>query len=521
MLLESQRLRSRSPVRLRGASAWAITITMLLRSHLLEYLIACSLAATGLGARYILQPVLGSTVPYITFFPAVAVSAWHGGLGPGLCTTLVSAAAALYFIIPPEDSFTIWSLSDGLGLVLFLGVGSLISCLTHALRQERENVKRNVERLALAQAAAEFGVWDWNAQSGGLEFTRKLYDLAGMKPTAMKPSFDRWLACIHPDDRPQVRTATQQILAGKETINTEFRVLQPSGDVRWLLARAKVFRDSAGGLNRVIGVTIDITDRKQGEEALQNLNDELQHTNSELEQYAFAANHDLQEPLRNISLYSQLLDKEYGRVFDERAQEYFGYIQEGTRRMQCLIQALLSYSRVIAEKERSFVGIDLNAVLSKAKEDCKTLLGESGSVIGCDELPTIRGEFEPLVAVFNNLITNAIKYRTPGQPANIHIWAERTGAQWRIAVEDNGIGISSNYHEQIFRFFKRLHGQSIPGAGVGLALCRKIIEQHGGRIWVKSAEGKGATFLFTLPAGNSDAEGVPLMSLTEKSQIMD
>jgi PAS domain S-box-containing protein len=446
-----------------------------------------------------LAPVLADTVPYITFFPVVAFSAAFGGFGPGVLTTVLGGFATVYLVILPGQSQALHNLAEGLGLLLYLGVGTLISYLIHALQAERLGVREAAERLNLAQAVAGLGIWDWDVRTGAVAWSPELYETAGLQPDAIEPSFERWLASVHPDDRERAVTAARDALQNGQLVVDELRVLWPDGTVRWLLTRGRVFRDSAGAPVRMVGVTLDITDRKYNEEAVRNLNEELRKTNAELEQYAYAASHDLQEPLRMVTLYSQLLTRRYRDKLDDEAGVYFEYIQSGARRMHSLITDLLSYSRLIAEIERHFVAVDINAVVHEIEESSSVALAESGGSLTYQSLPAVRADFGALVAVFQNLVANAIKYRRPNEPPRIRISAERQNQEWRFAFQDNGIGIKPEYHERIFGIFKRLHGRTIPGTGMGLAICKKVIEQHGGRIWVESEEGTGATFFFTLP----------------------
>jgi light-regulated signal transduction histidine kinase (bacteriophytochrome) len=205
-----------------------------------------------------------------------------------------------------------------------------------------------------------------------------------------------------------------------------------------------------------------------------------------------------------VTLYSQMILRRYGETFEQEAHLYFDYIQSGARRMQSLIADLVLYSRLIANQERrQFAPVDMNDVVRTAKDNCQTALAESVGAISYERLPSVEGDFEPLVQVFQNLISNAVKYRKAEEPPRVSIWAELDGSHWRFAVQDNGIGIKPEYHDRIFRVFKRLHGRDVPGTGMGLAVCKKIVEQHGGRIWVEGEPGKGATFFLTLPERSS------------------
>jgi len=233
-------------------------------------------------------------------------------------------------------------------------------------------------------------------------------------------------------------------------------------------------------------------------EEAERLNEELRRANEDLKHFAFAASHDLQEPLRMITIYSQLLVKGYRGQLDGEAGVCVDFIGKGARYMRELLADLLSYTETSAAGEAADEFIHLNTIHEKVKQNLKTAIKESSAVVTCGDLPTVRGHDARFVQLFQNLIGNAIKYR--GEPApRVHVSAERQNGEWRFAVADNGIGIEPRYYQLIFGVFKRLHGKAIPGTGIGLAICQRIVERYGGRIWVESQVGHGTTFYFTLP----------------------
>ena len=242
----------------------------------------------------------------------------------------------------------------------------------------------------------------------------------------------------------------------------------------------------------VLASVVDISARKRAEE-------ELRRSNEELERFAYVASHDLQEPLRTVTSYVQLLARRYRDKLDADAAEFIEFAVQGAMRMQRLIEDLLAFSRV-GTRAAALVPTDANAALDAALENLKAAAGEAGATLTRGPLPTVLADPVQLGQLFTNLVGNAVKFRGT-EPPRVQIGAERDGTQWVFRVRDNGIGIDPQYFERIFVIFQRLHGRNeYPGTGIGLAVCRKIVERHGGRIWVESEEGGGATFSFTLSA---------------------
>ena len=245
----------------------------------------------------------------------------------------------------------------------------------------------------------------------------------------------------------------------------------------------------------------DVTERKRTEEELKRATEDLIRSNRELEQFAYIASHDLQEPLRMVASSTQLLARDYKDKLDTEAAEYIGFAVEGAKRMQMLINQLLNYSRVGAQP-KPFEPVDCEKIFEAAVVNLRIAIDESRATLTHDPLPTVMGDDVQLLQVFQNLLANAIKFQRREHP-QIHVWAEQKDGQWEFAVRDNGIGIDPRHHERLFGIFQRLHGrEKYSGTGIGLAICKKVVEQHGGHIWVESAPGKGSTFYFTIPLAN-------------------
>ncbi|HYP06531.1 MAG TPA: PAS domain S-box protein [Bryobacteraceae bacterium] len=307
----------------------------------------------------------------------------------------------------------------------------------------------------------------------------------------------RWLdRVIHPDDRERTLEHWLGAVAGRHEYVIELRIRGADGEYRWFRGRAVPLRDDGGQAVKWFGTCTDIDDLKRAEEALRN-------ANLELEEFAYVASHDLQEPLRMVNIYTELLIKRHAGD-NPQAQQYATAIHQGVRRMETLIRDLLTFSRTIHSDNADKDKADLSIALREATTVLKGRIDESGASIIAPELPVVRGDTAKLAQVFQNLLSNALKYQSNGGTRpEIRITAHCDGANWTIAVQDNGIGFEPQYAERIFGLFKRLHKEEYSGTGLGLAICRRIIDRHGGRIWADSVPGKGSTFYFSLPAAVS------------------
>lgn len=258
-------------------------------------------------------------------------------------------------------------------------------------------------------------------------------------------------------------------------------------------------RNEAGQITHFMGMQLDITDRVRSRRRLEEKTRELEDANRELEQFTYAASHDLQEPLRMITSYLQLIEKRYAKSLDEDGKTFLGFATEGAERMQSLIYDLLTLSRISNAEDR-YKPTELNEAVTHALENLKVSIRETDAQITVDELPKLSVDPSQMTQLFQNLISNAIKYHRTGVKPVISITAKKARRMYTFSVSDNGIGIDEQHHKRVFVVFQRLHTRSeYSGTGVGLAIVAKIVDRHGGKIWVESTPNKGSTFKFTIP----------------------
>lgn len=307
----------------------------------------------------------------------------------------------------------------------------------------------------------------------------------------------KFMNAVHPDDYKRVLDAIKNQENGVY-FNEIYRIVKSGGEVRWVHSRTYPVRDASGNVYRLAGIAEDITKEKYDERMLMEYAAELEKSNRELEHFAYVASHDMQEPLRKVASFTELFALKYQGKLDETAQKYIHYIVDGATRMHTLINDLLAYSR-LTTRTAAFAPVDANAVVDAVCDDLQFKIKECGAIVTHGTLPVVSADPVQLGQVFQNLIINALKFRGDKPPV-VRIEAENKGVEWRFSVGDNGIGMEAEHLGRIFLMFQRLHTrQEYPGTGIGLAICKKIIERHGGRIWAESRPGQGSTFYFTLP----------------------
>ncbi|WP_243371649.1 PAS domain S-box protein [Geotalea sp. SG265] len=369
---------------------------------------------------------------------------------------------------------------------------------------ERKRAEEAMSRLAAIVRAAEDAVFSEDLNGIVQTWNRGAEKLFGYSAEEMigKPIS----LVIPPELTSELKEMTRKTKQGLQDHYETVR-LTKGGKRIFVFLTMSPMRDAAGQIVGVAKIVRDISDKKRAEEDLKETVKALQRTNHELQQFAHVASHDLQEPLRNVTRYMELFFRNYQDRIDEKGRIYINFAMEGANRIHALVSDLLSYSE-LGVSAREFRPVSMHAVAEEAMDNLRHTMEESRAVVLLDELPEVMGNRRQLVQLLQNLLSNALKFGRSGISPRISISAERLTGNWRFGVHDNGIGIEPEYFDKIFVIFQRLHARSKhPGTGIGLAICRKIVELHGGRIWVESRLGEGSIFYFTIPARGGTDEG--------------
>jgi signal transduction histidine kinase len=375
------------------------------------------------------------------------------------------------------------------------------------IREEREMLLQD------AEAMAHMGSWRWYANNNQIIWSDGLYQIWGSAPGSFQPSWDSFLKNVYEEDRPVVKSFIDSIRQSKLREEVNFRI-EVQGNLKHIWMAANPKDEAGGGESDLQGMVMDITRQKTYESQLKQFTLELQRSNQDLEQFAYVASHDLQEPLRKIRAFGDRLTARYGQGLDAPGVDYINRMQSASARMQVLIEELLSFSRVskpgiVVEK------LNMNELVKEVLDDLDVQIRREGAELKVSKIPTIRGEHTQIKRLIQNLVSNAIKFHKPGHPPRIEISARTLrGSQVseefqfqamrpeyvKIDVKDNGIGFDEKHKEKIFNIFQRLHGRAeYEGTGIGLAICRKIVTNHGGMITANSKEGEGSEFIIILP----------------------
>jgi PAS domain S-box-containing protein len=384
----------------------------------------------------------------------------------------------------------------------------------HYLSQAKDDLRKNEQHLRNILECLPLPIYVIGRDHRIIYWNRAMEEISGIKASdaigRKMPRADFYgaekkpLADLLVDERPN---AVRRMYAGNVTESTllegafEATDFFPrlGGHGKWLQSTASVLKDLEGNTVGAIEALDDITDRKHAERSLREYSTALEKSNRELENFAYIASHDLQEPLRMVASFVKLLARRYEGKLGDDADDFIRFAVEGAERMQLLINDLLAYSRIMT-RGRDFEPIDCNSVLETVISDLRFALEDSGAVVKCSRLPTVLADRSQLRQLFQNMISNAIKFRRIDHP-QVDIAAEKKEEEWVFSIRDNGIGIEPSCWDRIFEIFQRSHSASeYPGTGIGLAICKKIVERHDGEIWVNSQVDQGTTFFFTLPA---------------------
>ncbi|HSM62370.1 MAG TPA: ATP-binding protein, partial [Gillisia sp.] len=376
-----------------------------------------------------------------------------------------------------------------------------------AKRKIDEEIKTAKDRYDQVTKVTHEAIYDWDMPNNTLEWSKAYLSSYGYNIPTPDKGLEHWENQLHPDDKEKVIASLDKALEDS-SVNTweyEYKLVKANKEISIVIDRGLITRNQDGVPIRMIGSLQDISELKQNEIALESLNsklklhaDELAVSNAELEQFAYIASHDLQEPLRMVTSFLTQLNKKYKDQLDPKAQQYIFYATDGAIRMRQILLDLLEYSRV-GRMDYQLEKIDLNIMVNDIIKLHSDLISELNGKVLFEDLPTIYAAPSPIQRVISNLITNALKYQKNGNLPIIRISVDEDDEYWKINVQDNGIGIDEQFFDKIFVIFQRLHSkEEYSGTGIGLAICRKIIENHGGKIWVTSKLNEGSTFHVTI-----------------------
>ena len=450
-----------------------------------------SYALALLGTVALWQPLF-KQVPFALFFAAVAVTAWFGGLLPGVLVVFGGIAAC--GVLMRESGMRVVPPS-----VVLVGVGCLICYLAERFRQSDRNLRQSEGRLrAILDTAVDSIVTiDERGTVSSLNpaavrlFGYAPDEVVGRNVTLLMPSPYREEHDVYLTNYRE--TGVRKIIGiGREVIGRK------KDGTTFPMDLAVSETTLPGGQRFFTGIVRDISERKRAEESLARQAEQLARSNVELERFAYVASHDLQEPMRTVHSFAQLLERRCEGQLSDDAKEYLRFIADGAQRMRSLINDLLAYSRV-SSQGAVFAPVDCALVMSRVLENLKASIDGHHADVQVQALPTVVGDATQLGQLFQNLLVNAMKFHGE-RPPQIRVSAAEQRGEWQFAVSDNGIGIAPEYFERIFIIFQRLHTiEEYAGTGIGLSICKKIVERHGGRIWVESTPGEGSTFHFSVP----------------------
>lgn len=401
-----------------------------------------------------------------------------------------------YRIVHKRTKKPIWILStdkvnerNNKGEVIsILGVGQDIS----QSRDLQNQLKISESRLKLAIKGNRAAIWEWSdLGKNGSWWSKEFYELLGYTAETLKSKFSAFINLIHPEDVVAFRKSLEEHVENRMDIEESIRVKTSKNGYKWFRVNAKARINREGEVSKIVGTLADIDEKKEAENKMKELN-------VELERFAYLASHDLKEPLRTVTSFTKLFKEEYKHVFDDNANQYLDFIEKASARMITLTNDLLTYSQ-LDDKSLNFQKVDLNLLVQEIVQDLQKPIEDNKATITITELPHINCDKVQIRQLFQNLISNSLKYRKPKVKPIIEVGFEEKSTVYQFYIKDNGIGISQKYHAKIFEVFKRLHSnEEYEGTGIGLANCKRIVDNHKGRIWLRSSLGNGATFYFSI-----------------------
>ena len=375
-------------------------------------------------------------------------------------------------------------------------------------KEAEENIRQTNERFEKVTQATNDAIWDWDIVNDNFYRGNGFNTLFGYEINKNIQAADFWQEKFHSEDLPLIKESLQKAIEDPNAIHwqQEYRIIKNTGKTATVIDRGIIIRSHTGKAIRMVGAMTDITHRKEYEESLMQLNEklelqtkELATSNKELEQFAYVASHDLQEPLRMVTSFLTQLEKKYGESIDDKGKQYIFFAVDGAKRMRQIILDLLEFSR-IGKQKYQFELVNINELVSDILLLLANRIEESKATIEVGIMPIILSNKTPLSQVFQNLISNSLKYQHNDRAPIIKISCSEIPGYWMFSIKDNGIGINEQYFEKIFIIFQRLHNKDeYTGTGIGLSIVKKIINNLEGKIWVESEEGKGTVFYFTLP----------------------
>jgi PAS domain S-box-containing protein len=359
-------------------------------------------------------------------------------------------------------------------------------------------LKETQTKLDIALENGKIGLWEWDLKTDVVNWDERMEKMFNLQSGEFGKTYQAFEDLVHEEDLSHIKSAIKESLEDDKPYETFFRLKSSGNRTKYISSKGVVRKDKYGKPINMSGVSFDVTSLREGTENLViKLNEELLRSNKELESFAYVASHDLQEPLRMVTSFTQLLERQYKERLDATALEYIHYAVDGANRMYDLINGLLAFSRVNT-KGKTFTYVDLNEVADAVMKNLSLQISERNAFVMVTELPVVFADESQMILLFQNLIKNSLKFSD--NPPKIYISSTSDAIYNSISVQDEGLGIEKQYFDKIFQIFQRLHPRDkYEGTGIGLSICKRIVERHGGKIWVESEFGKGSAFNFTLP----------------------